>query len=54
MILLDTHIWVWWVSQQGQLTPKIEQTIQDQQATGLGVSISGKAEKSSWACRQGC
>ena len=39
MILLDTHIWVWWVSQQPQLTPALAQIIADHQETGLGVSI---------------
>lgn len=39
MILLDTHIWVWWVSQQPQLTTQLEQIIQHHQETGLGVSM---------------
>lgn len=39
MILLDTHIWIWWVSQQPQLTPPLHQIIQLQQGNGLGVSI---------------
>lgn len=39
MILLDTHVWVWWVSQQGHLTSQLEQTIQSQQGAGLGVSV---------------
>lgn len=39
MILLDTHIWVWWVGQHPNLTQKMQQTIQTHQASGLGVSI---------------
>jgi len=39
MILLDTHIWVWWVSQSPQLTAKLAQHIQQQQPTRLGISI---------------
>lgn len=39
MILLDTHVWVWWVSEHEQLTPKLRQTIQSYQDTRLGVSI---------------
>lgn len=39
MILLDTHIWVWWVSQSPNVTPKIQQTIQTHQAAGFGISI---------------
>jgi len=39
MILLDTHIWIWWVSQQPQLTTQLEQIIQHHQETGLGVSM---------------
>jgi len=39
VILLDTHIWIWWVSQQPQLTPPLHQIIQLQQGNGLGVSI---------------
>lgn len=39
MILLDTHIWVWWVSQQSQLSPQHRQIIDAEQANGLGVSI---------------
>ncbi len=37
MILLDTHIWVWWVSQQAQLTPRLAHLIEQQQGLGLSV-----------------
>jgi len=39
MILLDTHIWIWWVSQHSRLTTKIQQGIQAHQTNGLGISI---------------
>jgi PIN domain nuclease of toxin-antitoxin system len=39
VILLDTHIWVWWVSRDAQLTPAQRKHVQDHEATGLGVSV---------------
>lgn len=39
MIILDTHIWVWWVAENPRLTPKYQQTIAAYQSSGLGVSI---------------
>lgn len=39
MILLDTHVWVWWVSQMEQLTPQMQQVIRNQQDAGIGVSM---------------
>jgi len=39
MIILDTHIWVWWVDNNTRLTPKYRQWIQEYQQQGLGVSI---------------
>lgn len=39
MILLDTHIWVWWVTQHPQLTPRQLELIQSEQVNGLGISI---------------
>lgn len=39
VILLDTHIWIWWVHGDTQLTPSARQTIQRQEAGGLGVSV---------------
>ncbi|MEK7830618.1 MAG: type II toxin-antitoxin system VapC family toxin [Acidobacteriota bacterium] len=38
MILLDTHIWVWWVHGDPQLPPDLAQIISAHEATGLGVS----------------
>lgn len=39
MILLDTHIWVWWVQGDLRLTPNYQSILQSHQASGLGVSI---------------
>ncbi len=38
MIVLDTHIWVWWVDGSPQLPPRHKQLIQDHEQSGLGVS----------------
>src|SRR6266568_7534336 len=38
MIILDTHIWVWWVDDSQQLRDRKRQTIQDNAQSGLGVS----------------
>lgn len=40
MIVLDTHIWIWWVDgNQQRLTPRQHELIQQYQPQGLGVSI---------------
>ncbi|MEG3911367.1 type II toxin-antitoxin system VapC family toxin [Microcoleus sp. w2-18bC1] len=39
MIVLDTHIWVWWVDDNTRLTQKHRDWIQQYQSQGLGVSI---------------
>ena len=39
MIVLDTHIWVWWVNDSPRLTEQHKQWIQDYQAQGLGISV---------------
>lgn len=38
MIVLDTHIWIWWVNQDTQLSPDNARIIRDNEATGLAVS----------------
>lgn len=38
MILLATHIWVWWVDESPQLSERHTQLIQDNESSGLGVS----------------
>jgi len=37
MIVLETHIWVWWVDNNGRLTQKHQDWIQQYQSQGLGV-----------------
>lgn len=39
MIALDTHIWIWWVQGDPQLTPDYFDYVQDHEAEGLGVSV---------------
>lgn len=37
MIVLDTHIWIWWVQGDKRLTAKQRKAIQDNEEDGLGV-----------------
>ena len=39
MILLDTHIWVWWVQNDSRLTQQQQQWLRDYESDGLGISI---------------
>lgn len=39
MIVLDTHIWVWWVHNDARLTDKYRKIIQNYEDEGLGVSV---------------
>ncbi len=39
MIILDTHIWVWWVHGNAQLPNAHHAYLQTHEAQGLGVSI---------------
>ena len=39
MIVLDTHIWVWWAHGDTRLTAQYEAWLQQHEATGLGVSV---------------
>jgi PIN domain nuclease of toxin-antitoxin system len=36
MIVLDTHIWVWWVDESPQLSERHSQLIQANEQSGLG------------------
>jgi len=38
MIVLDTHIWVWWVHGDDKLPPEYKAFIQDNESAGLGIS----------------
>ena len=39
MILLDTHIWVWWVQGDNRLTQQHQVLLQAHQTDGLGISL---------------
>jgi PIN domain nuclease of toxin-antitoxin system len=39
MIVLDTHIWVWWIDGSSRLTAKQLEILKENEAAGLGVSI---------------
>jgi len=39
MILLDTHIWVWWIQEEYKLSSLAADTIQAHEDIGIGVSI---------------
>ncbi|MBA3921838.1 MAG: type II toxin-antitoxin system VapC family toxin [Nostocaceae cyanobacterium] len=39
MIVLDTHIWIWWVDNNIRLTRKHREWIESYQSQSLGVSI---------------
>ena len=38
MILLDTHIWYWWVSDSPRLSPRQRELIKTHRNDGLGLS----------------
>jgi PIN domain nuclease of toxin-antitoxin system len=39
VILLDSHIWIWWVDGSSQLTSVQRQHIEAHEGSGLGVSV---------------
>ena|ERR1051325_5091472 len=39
MIVLDTHVWVWWIHGASELTDQQKQLIQENEGLGLGVSV---------------
>ena len=39
MIILDTHIWIWWVDENPKLSSQNLEIIQAHQNNGLGISI---------------
>lgn len=38
MIILDTHIWIWWVGENSDLTKEYQDLIRSRQEQGIGVS----------------
>lgn len=39
MIILDTHIWVWWVHDDAHLPEKYRILLQEKESEGVGISI---------------
>jgi len=39
VILLDTHVWIWWVQGAAQMPPNCRAYIQAHEPQGLGVSV---------------
>ncbi len=39
MIVLDTHIWIWWVHGDARLTENYLKSLQEHEAQDLGVSV---------------
>ncbi|MBV9868337.1 MAG: type II toxin-antitoxin system VapC family toxin [Abitibacteriaceae bacterium] len=39
MILLDTHIWIWWVDENIRLSARQKQLLEANKENGLGVSV---------------
>ena len=39
MILLDTHIWIWWVHDDARLPTDYRAELEAREAQGLGVSV---------------
>ena len=39
MILIDTHIWIWWINEEARLSAQHSQFIRDRLADGVGVSV---------------
>ncbi len=39
MIILDTHIWIWWVDNNARLNQKYRNWIEEYQSQGFGISL---------------
>ena len=39
MILLDTHIWIWWIHDDSRLSQRHRTYLQTHESDGLGVSV---------------
>jgi PIN domain nuclease of toxin-antitoxin system len=39
VIIIDTHIWVWWVQNDSRLTQKYQNLLNEYESQGLGLSI---------------
>jgi PIN domain nuclease of toxin-antitoxin system len=52
MIVLDTHIWVWWVHGDAALSPSVRTLLDSSEQTGIGVSAISCWEIAKLAERQ--
>jgi PIN domain nuclease of toxin-antitoxin system len=52
VILLDTHIWVWWVTGAAELAPRHAQLLRDHESTGISVSVISCWEVATLVARQ--
>ena len=39
MILIDTHIWIWWIHNDVRLSDHLRKYIQNNETQGLGISV---------------
>ncbi len=39
MILMDTHIWIWWIHNDDRLTDSVREHIEANEDEGLGISV---------------
>lgn len=39
LIILDTHIWIWWVHDSPQLPENYKLALKEHEASGLGISV---------------
>lgn len=39
VILIDTHIWIWWITDEARISAQHSQLIRDRLADGVGVSV---------------
>ena len=39
MILLDTHVWVWWIDGSPQMSQVLREHVEANESMGLGVSV---------------
>lgn len=39
MIVIDTHIWIWWASELPDLKPRYRELLESNRSGGLGVSV---------------
>ncbi len=48
MILLDTHIWIWWVHGDARLDGRLAKRLEHEESRGLGISSFRVGRWPSW------